>query len=85
MADGDINTSNPAAATCFACPVVTDGNNTQDIAQLLVDTLNGGTDVLGSVSDDQDIKDSIADFKESITGDSNGTVTLQDILDYLNK
>jgi len=80
--DGSINDLTKA---CYACPVVTDGNNTQDIAQLLVDTLNGGTDVLGSVSDDQDIKDSIADFKEDITGSRDGNVTLDKILDYLNK
>jgi len=88
---GEIITANlPTTYSCYACPVVIDGNNTQSIAGLLVDTLNGGTDVLASVSNDADIQSSIDEFIQNITGDSNATagdvnITIDQILNYLNK
>jgi len=88
---GEIITANlPAAYACYACPVTVDGNNTQSIADLLVDTLNGGTDVLVSISDDADIQSSIDEFIQDITGNPTATskdtnITIQQILDYLNK
>lgn len=71
---------------CYACPISFDTNSTDtDVAQLLVNTLNGGSDTIAIVSNDQDIKDSIDDFKKNITGSSDGNVTVQDIMDYLQK
>ena len=73
-------------AGCYACPISFDTNSTDtDISQLLVDALNGGSDTISSVSDDQDIQDSIDDFKKNITGSSDGNVTVQDIMDYLQQ
>ncbi len=88
--DGSIDTTMPNANSCYACPIVTDDNNTQDVAQLLVDTLNGGTTTLSNVTDDEDIKESIDQFVQDVTGDENAKagetkVTIQQILDYLNK
>ena len=83
--DGSIDLANPAAADCYACPVVMDANNTLGVAQLLVDTLNGGSDAIAAVSGDPDITKSIDDFKEEITGSPDGNVTIQNIIDYLQK
>jgi hypothetical protein len=88
---GAITSLNPVNGyTCYACPVMMDGNNSQSIADLLVDTLNGGTNTLTTVSDDEEIKDSLDQFVQDLTGDKNAkagdtNVTLQQILDYLNK
>ena len=88
---GEIVTPNPVNGyTCYACPVTIDGGETQDVAELLVETLNGGTGTLANVSDDKDIQESIDEFVQDITGDKNAkagdtNVTLQQILDYLNK
>jgi len=84
-ADGTINLANLAAANCYACPVVMDANNTLGVAQLLVDTLNGGSDTIVAVSGDPAITDSIDKFKKEITGDVNGTVTIKNIIQYLQK
>jgi len=83
--DGSIDINNSKATSCYACPVMMDANNTQGVAQLLVNTLNGGSDTIAAVSEDPDITDSINDFKENITGSRNGTVTIDDIIKYLQK
>lgn len=71
---------------CYACPVVLDTNgSTLSVANLLVDTLNGGSDAVTAVSDDPDITNSIGDFKEEITGSRDGNVTIDDIINYLQK
>ena len=82
--DGTIDLANAASSSCYACPVVVD-NTSLSVAELLVDTLNGGTDTINAVSDDPDITNSIADFKEEITGSRDGDVTIQNIIDYLQK
>ncbi len=88
---GEISSPTAAPANiCYACPVTVDGNNTQSIAELLVDTLNGGTDVLVNVADDEDIQESIDEFIQDITGNPNATskdvnISITDILNYLNK
>jgi hypothetical protein len=83
--DGSIDLSKRASALCYACPVVMGDDNTLGIADLLVDTLNGGADAISAVSNDPDITSSIADFKEEITGSRDGNVTIQNIIDYLQK
>jgi hypothetical protein len=84
--DGSINNANQNAEGCYACPVVLDTNNsTLDVAELLVDSLNNGSDTINAVANDPDITQSIEDFKKDVTGDSNGTVTIDMILDYLQK
>jgi len=75
---------NPIAG-CYACPVIMDGNSTLGIAQLLVDTLNNGTDAIIAVSGDEDISNSIDDFKEEITGSRDGNVTIDAIINYLQQ
>jgi len=87
---GDINTALANASGCYACPVVVDGNGTQDVAQLLVDSLNGGTDTIINVSDDEDLQESLDEFVQNITDDPNAKagetqVTLEQILEYLNQ
>jgi hypothetical protein len=86
-ADGSIIENAPVE--CYACPVGGDNNST-NVANLLVNALNGGTDVLSSVTDDEDIHKSIDEFVQDITGDSNAkagdvNVTLEQVLNYLNK
>jgi len=91
LADGSIDTAHPNFATCYACPLtVADTNSSQSVADLLVDTLNNGTDVLVNVTDDEDIQQSVDDFIKDITGDqnanvSNSDITVEDIIEYLNK
>ena len=79
--DGSINDT---TKTCYACPIVTDGNNSSTYADLLVETLNDGSDSILSISNDEDIEQSVQDFKKEITGSENGTVTIEDVIDYLN-
>ena len=86
--DGSIDTTNKrAAANCHACPVVVDISTGDglSVAQLLVDSLNGGSDTIAAVSGDPDITQSIKDFKEEITGSPDGSVTIKNIIDYLQK
>ena len=83
--DGSIDISNSAATSCYACPVVIDKNTTMGIAQLLVNTINNGADTISAVAGNDDITSSIADFKEEITGNRDGSVTIQNIINYLQK
>ncbi|WP_457745083.1 hypothetical protein [Sulfurimonas sp.] len=83
--DGSIDINNPLSSSCYACPVLLDKNATLGVAQLLVDTLNNGADTIAAVSNDPDISNSIDDFKEEITGSRDGTVTIDDIIKYLQK
>jgi len=81
--DGSITN---AIAGCYACPIALETN----VANLLVDTLNGGTDVLFSVTDDEDIRTSIDEFVQDITQNSAASatttdITLDQIINYLNK
>lgn len=83
--DGSIDITNPAAASCYACPVDFGNNSTQNVADLLVNTLNGGTDAIANVSNDPDIMDSVNNFKTDLNVSDNANVTVQDVLNYLNK
>jgi hypothetical protein len=90
LADGSIDTSNENYASCYACPVTSLDTNSQNVANLLVDTLNSGAGTIVGVTDDEDIKSSVDDFIKDITGEDNASVdntniTIQDIIDYLNK
>lgn len=80
--DGSINNTNLG---CYACPVDFGNNSTQNVADLLVNTLNGGTDTISNVSDDPDIADSVNNFKTDLGVSADANVTVQDMLDYLNK
>jgi hypothetical protein len=87
--DGSIDTTHKNASSCYACPLSFSGA-TPAISTLLVDTLNSGTDTLFGVTDDEDIQSSVNDFIKDITGDQdanveNSTITVENILDYLNK
>lgn len=75
---------NPIAG-CHACPVVMDVNDTLSASQLLVETINNGADTISAVAGNDDVASSIADFKEEITGSRDGKVTIQNIIDYLQK
>ena len=85
--DGSIDTTKMAATNCHACPVVVDISTGDglSVAQLLVDSFNGGSDTIAAVSGDPDITSSIEDFKKEITGSADGNVTIQNIIDYLQK
>ena len=83
--DGSIDMTKPFAASCYACPVTLDSTSSQGVADLLVDTLNLGTDAIVSISDDEDIQSSVTDFKKDITGGVDRDITINDILQYLNK
>ena len=77
-------------AGCHACPVVMDTNNTLSVAQLLVDTINNGTDTISAVAGDDDVAQSVKDFKQEIidartNGDTNSTITVNDIINYLQQ
>jgi len=76
--------TNPIAG-CYACPVLFDNPDSGNIAQLLVDTLNNGTDTIIAVTDDPDIQSAVTDFTLEITGSADGNVTVNDILNYLNQ
>jgi hypothetical protein len=69
---------------CYACPV-DQTNSTEELysIDLIVDSINNGTDSISSVINDPEIEQSIIDFKNDIS--PNGDITNQDILDYLNK
>jgi hypothetical protein len=83
--DGSIDTNKTNASNCYACPVLVDGNNTLDVASLLVNTLNNGSDTIAAVVNDPDISKSIGDFKKEITGSRDGNVTIDNIIKYLQK
>ena len=82
--DGSINMSDANATICYACPVTFDDTANTSVTDLLVDALNNGTDSIISISDDPDIEQSVKDFKKEITGDENGTVTIDNIIEYIN-
>jgi hypothetical protein len=85
-ADGSIDTANSNAANCYACPVVFDSNNTTlGVGELLVNSLNSGSETIAAVANDPDITNSIGDFKYEITGRRDGNVTIQEIINYLQK
>ncbi|WP_457746059.1 hypothetical protein [Sulfurimonas sp.] len=75
---------NPIAG-CYACPVLFDNPASGDIAQLLVETMNSGSDAIIAASGDPDIQQAIADFTFNITGATDANVTITDILNYLNQ
>ncbi len=67
----------------YPCPLnKTKGKEISSLA-VLVDTLNNGTDSVAAASgDDSDIAEDIEEFKKEVRPDG-GTITEQDILDYL--
>ena len=80
---------NPIAG-CYACPVIMDTNNTLSVTQLLVDTINNGTDTISAVSGDQSVTNAVNDFKQEIinartNGDTSTTITVNDIINYLQQ
>jgi len=70
---------------CYACPVDFGSGENQDIAILLVDALNGGTGAISNVTNDASIQQSIDDFKIEIGGSADANITIDNILQYLNK
>ena len=83
--DGSIDTTLANAASCYACPVDFGNNTTGSIADLLVNTLNSGVGTVGNVSDDPDILASINNFKTDLNVSADANVTIQDLVNYLNK
>ncbi len=83
--DGSIDMANSVSSSCYACPVDFGNNSTQNVADLLVNTLNGGTDAIANVSNDPDIMDSVNQFKTDLGVSADQNVTVQDILNYLSK
>ena len=84
-ADGSIDITNSSAAFCYACPVTFDDNGTtEDVVKLLVDTFNSGTETITAIVNDPDITQSIEDFKQEISGTTDGNITVDDIINYLN-
>lgn len=85
LSGGDINTTNHAAALCFACPVGIDTNRSTDVVSVLVDALNEGTDAIANLSDDADTQQSIDDLKADIDTNHDKNISTQEMLDYLNQ
>lgn len=85
LSGGDINTTNPAATGCYACPVGIDTNSSTDVVSVLVDALNEGTDAIANLSDDPDTQQSIDDLQTDIDTNHDGIISTQEMLDYLNK
>ena len=68
----------------YACPVNEDPLAEElTTAGVLVDILNEGIDSIGAAVT-EDIQADINEFREEITGSVSGTVTEQNIIDYLN-
>ena len=89
LEDGD-GSIKDLTKSCYPCPVMLDANSSLSVTDSLVDALNNGTDTISAVSDDPDITQSINDFKQNIidsrkNGDKNTTITVQDIIKYLQK
>ncbi len=82
--DGSIDTTKPAAASCYACPISFESNTSSTVTEMLVDTLNSGLDSIDELTNDEEIKDSVRKFKKEITGSEDGNVTVDNIIDYLN-
>ena len=83
--DGSIDTSKiPSGTTCYACPVTADGQTATKVVGVLVEALNEGVDTIVAVANDPDVEDSVKKFKKEVTGSENGTVTVDDIMKYLN-
>ena len=80
--DGSINDT---SLDCYACPVDFGNNSPQNVSDLLVNALNGGTDAIANVSNDPNIMDSVNSFKTDLGVRADANVTVQDILNYLNK
>ena len=85
--DGSIN---DLTKSCYPCPVMLDSNSSLSVTDSLVDTFNNGTNTISAVSDDPDITQSINDFKKEVinskkNGSANTLITLQDMIDYLQK
>ncbi|WP_428738031.1 hypothetical protein [Sulfurimonas sp.] len=85
LSDGDINTTNPLATGCYACPVGVDTNSSINVASVLIDALNNGTDTIASLTDDADTQASIDDLKLEIDTNSDGNITSEELINYLNK
>ncbi len=88
--DGSIDLSKQNSHNCYACPVMLDANSSLSVTDSLVDALNNGTETISAVSNDPDITQSINDFKQNIidsrkNGDTNTTITVQDITNYLQQ
>jgi len=89
--DIEDNTTNDGSVTapeptdCYACPVDFGSGENPDVATLLVDALNGGTGAISNVTNDASIQQSIDDFKIEIGGSADANITIDDILQYLNK
>ena len=81
--DGSIDTTKQQASSCYACPVIVDGNATT-ITEMLVNSLNDGVDSIVALTDDEDIKQSVNDFKNEVTNNNGTEITVDDIINYLN-
>ncbi len=73
-----------AALAPYACPINEDPSAVDlTVATVLVNVLNEGMDSIGAALSEE-IQADIDEFKTEITGDVNGTITEQNIIDYLN-
>ncbi len=70
----------------YVCPVDETGDQNLTTEALLVDILNGGFDsvIAGVGGTDSDLTGDIEEFRKEITGDSNGDITMDDIINYIN-
>lgn len=94
ITDGNCTQDFTACATanntdCYACPVNRSSNPLDEltVATILVDILNNGLDaIIGAVGADANstIAADIEQYKLEITGSTTGTVTVQNIIDYIN-
>ncbi len=70
----------------YACPVDETGDQNLTTEALLVDILNGGFDsvIAGVGGTDSELAGDIEEFKAEINQDGNETITMDDIINYIN-
>jgi len=80
--DGDGNrTTDPAGGLNSANPV---GDENLTIKSVILDDINSGFDALIDIAPD-DVKGDITDFKNELDADKDGTITSDELADYLTK
>ena len=85
--DGSIDTSNANASKCYACPVVINNSGVL-VSETLVNSIVESVDAISGLvgSNNADLKSSIDEFKQELdANNSDGNITIEDIITYLNK
>ncbi len=84
--DGSIDITNPNASNCYACPVLVNGSPATT-SSVLVDNFNEAVNAVSAIAGNSNssVKSSINSFKSNIDTNGDGSVSLTEIINYLNK